>query len=218
MSGGQKAQTKGDHSPVTQVDGNNNGTIIVNAPLAPHGEPDQPYEEKSRRLLPLTERGLQAVSAVLTIASAGWAWHLLHRVGKTTTAVAGDIDWAPIILGVLFGVAAIGWTLAFVARRRHMKFSRFAFLPTLAGVTDPVGTRRLALLRLTGNCQRCGAKLWFKNIPTKWIDTYNPQTGATKRKVTERRPAAVCSRNPQDHAWPTTRDLIDAHQRITALC
>lgn len=193
--------------------GNNNGSITVNG----SSEPDpQPFFVRKRRLLPVTERGINLVAAVLTIATAFGLWRAAMQLWKNspfsdaaTRPASGDgvplvgLDTQMVPVYVALGLA-VCWATVMIVRRlirsRTMGFSRFSFLPIVAGVTDTHGRGRLALLRLAGRCEkqlgrgRCGGKLRFHNKPTRWID-YTMSDGSTKREITERTPAAVCTRN-----------------------
>ena len=95
---------------------------------------------------------------------------------------------------------AIAMWLRNVAKNRTQHFSPLSWLPTVTGWGGRIG-----LARLEGSCPIDGGRLRFYDKPVSWI--HYPETG--RRKVTERRMAAECVRNP-DHCWPV--DKTDGSQ------
>lgn len=202
-------------------DGNH---VVLGSP-----EPDpQPFFVKKRRLLPVTERGINLVAALMTIATTFGLWRAAVQIwenspfsGAQAPERAADTPLPGVttqmtLVYVFLGLA-VCWVIVMSLRRRirsrTMGFSRSSLVPILAGVTDDSGRGRLALLRLGGRCEkqlgrgRCGGRLRFYNKPTEWID-YTISDGAVKRKITERTPAAECARNHK-HWYPIDEADVD---------
>ncbi|WP_157508718.1 hypothetical protein [Luteipulveratus halotolerans] len=212
----------GNVSGDRNVVGNGNYTVFGD-----QGPDLQPYFVKKRWLLPVTERGINFVAAIITIAAAfgGWKavmqlWENLPFDGRASAAAEtpfSGVDQQMLPIYVFFGLAA-AWAFVMIVRRlirsRTMCFSRVSLLPVAAGITDDAGRGRLALLRLGGRCQMqlgrgaCGGKLRFYNKPTAWID-FTASDGTTKRKVTERTPVAECTRNPKKHCYAIDEADVD---------
>lgn len=150
------------------------------------------------------------MSAVITVGvftsgyvSASQLLDQLHSRSQTAsgaTNVTAVPMYLPIAVYVFLTLAILGAVAAFAwstIRRSTQHFSRFAFLPSLTGLRDTSGRRRLALVKNEGKCEYrgCGGAFRFYAKPTKWVDVN--ENGRTKRRITERTPTAECQRNPK---------------------
>lgn len=206
----------------------NHGPINVYAVGA--AEEDQPYEIKKLRLLPLTERVLNLLAAIVGLGTfvAGWQVLKVPVAQIKRLLVYGRVPiedpklFSQSVVPVII-LMALGLTLALLlaarrlVRRRLPAFPSTSLLPATAGVTDKQGRGRLAFIRFGGRCQHkvgqkvCGGKLRFYNKPTEWTDHYTAD-GRKRRETTERRPAAECIRNSRHWYEIDIADSIDLRE------
>lgn len=187
----------------TVVNGANNGQIITGPPAPP----TQPYSVKRRRLLPVTERGLNFAASIVGLLGAFSLWGVLKdllrgpEASATSSGPFSGFDTAQVLPLMGLGACAL-LILLLVPVRRLVKHRLLAtphvpLLPTLAGVDDPVtGRGRLAVTRLEGQCVVCSGELRFYSKPTEW-HSEKTEFGFVKRVVDARQPAAECKRNPE---------------------
>ncbi|PZS25813.1 MAG: hypothetical protein DLM58_21675 [Pseudonocardiales bacterium] len=181
--------------------------------ITPQPGPTSPvtnYQTKWALTTPLTQGRLALLSIILGVLALiegyqGFApvvrTAARHGLGKA--APTPDITPLYVCMGALVGVA-ICVVLYRTVKHALRGLSRSPLLPAVLGVN-----RHLVIARFAGACA-CGGKLRFYSKPTGRIDIIRAD-GSTQRRVTERRLAAECKRNP-DH-WaeidPAERRLDD---------
>lgn len=187
------------------VGGGNGGSVYVGGASAP-----QPYGRRSVKLLPITERGMALLSALTTVVMFATG---AQSVRGLLQNLRSPMDLRqPTQIWEIYGFIAAGLILAFaMTARRTIKdrthhYSRFSWLPGVAGVHGPDGRKRLALVRNSGTCQTCGGDLRFYSKVTAWHTEV--VDGRSRRVVDERSYVAECKRNGR-HVWeidPTDTD------------
>lgn len=199
------------------VGGNSTGPIVTGDGnvIGQPASPPQPYGRRKVHPLRLTERGLGTASAIATLFAFGSGYSSIAEALRLLPVGHMHLPgphWTspliPTLAMLLFALLAIGlWAARAVVRHGTQRFSRFAFLPAFAGISDRQGGRRAALVWNAGQCQvpGCGGKLRFFDAPWTYI-TYTDG----RIKVAERRPQAVCVKNPRKHRYEVdTTDTFD---------
>lgn len=183
--------------------GGNHGSIVVNP--GPPEEPTQPYGARVVQKLP-KQSALNAAAGLIGIFTFVTGWKSLAPLvamirdlrggGVLTEPPSGNshMFWLIGFVGCGF---LLGMILAGLHRVRTQTFQppRMGVLPVLAGITDERGTKRLALVRFSGECMICGGRLRFYDKPTDWH--FEVVEGRRKRIIDHREPAAECRKNPK---------------------
>ena len=182
--------------------GGNNGTIVVNP-----GPPEDPIQLfKARVVMNLPTQGVFATTAALiTVVTFFTGWRSLApiiemfnglRHGRLLPEPPSNSHtfWLFGFIACVLGLVAALCSLRHV-RAQTFQPPRLSIFPTVAGITDYRSRQRLALVRFSGECLRCGGKLRFYDKPTAWHDEV--VNGRRKRIVDQREPAAECKNNPR---------------------
>lgn len=108
-----------------------------------------------------------------------------------------DLAWpvGPLVcVGLMLVLLATTWRARRLTKHRLLRLPRWHRLPAVTTIGG-----RLALVRLGGNCPRCGDRLRYRNRPSRWIEQPG-FLGFAAKDVTEREQVAECTAN-HEHAW-----------------
>lgn len=182
--------------------GGNHGTVIVTTQGL--DAPIQPYSARIIRTLP-RQSTLAVLTSLATLFTFVTGWKSLAPVFETIRSVRDGLfpsapsSGAPTLWLVAFAASFLGLAALVsgmhLVRTQTFQPPRLSLFPVLAGITDSLGTKRLALLRLRGRCQNCGGELRFYLKPVEWH--FETVDGRRKRVVDLREPAAECRKNPR---------------------
>lgn len=167
------------------------------------GRDEEPVPEVNKKWSwksPLTQAGLAWLGLLIAIVPVTSFYKMIQFALKGPVIDASGKGssvptyWVVAFLIGTLALLAIGMMRRIVRKRVH-GFSNHSLLPAATEIDG-----HFALARFQGTCPFCDGEFRFYNKPTRWLD-YLDDRGNPKRKITERKMAAECKRNPE-HWWP----------------